>query len=66
MITLATLTFIISNFCGLKDPKISEAAKLDCMDFMINCSIRDASGQTTNKVVDQCRENYLKGARYRE
>ena len=64
MITLVTLTFIISNFCGIKDSKISEKSKLDCMDYMVNCAIQD--GQSTNKLVDHCREQYLKGVRYHE
>lgn len=62
--SIATITFIIVAFCGIKDPKISEKEKLDCMDYMVNNCIVD--GTSTNKLMDQCREEYIAGRRYRD
>lgn len=59
MITIQVLTYvIIPAFCGFKDPKISQEKKLDCAEFMANCTIIE-DGKTTNKQIDKCREEWL-------
>lgn len=64
MLSVAEITFIIGVFCGIKDPKIKEADKLDCIDFVTNCAI--VNGSSTNKLMDGCREMYVEGKRYHE
>lgn len=64
MLSVAEISFIIGVFCGIKDSKIKESEKLDCVDFLANCAIVD--GTSTNKQIDGCRELYIEGKRYHE
>lgn len=58
MLSIPELIFILNAFCGIKDPKISHADKVHCIDFMSNCTIIE-DGKTTNKQVDSCREKWI-------
>lgn len=55
--TIEMLTFVIAAFCGFKDPNITKTQKLDCSEFMINCSILQ-DGKTTNILVDECKTRW--------
>lgn len=63
-ITADMLVFIISAFCGFKDPKISRDQKEDCAEMMVNCAIIH-DGYSTNQVVDQCKEQWAEIERRR-
>lgn len=56
-ITADMLVFIISTFCGIKDPNISKQTKLDCMDMMVNCTIVE-DGFSTNQMVNICKDRW--------
>lgn len=56
-ITADMLIFIISSFCGFKDPKISREKKENCAEFMVNCSIIQ-DGYSSNIIVDQCKTEW--------
>ncbi len=58
MLSMEQLFFILISFCGVKDPKISHADKVHCIDYMSNCSVVK-DGKTTNKQVDSCREKWI-------
>lgn len=53
--TLLLLT--ISLFCGIKDSKIPEDKKIDCLEYMTNCSVGKA-GKIKQEVVEECKVNY--------
>lgn len=60
MITPDMFFFIVTNFCGTKDINIPKEQRIECVEFMTNCSFRgtnDGSG-TTNEVVDSCKEDW--------
>jgi hypothetical protein len=56
------LAFVIAAFCGFTDPKITKTAKLECSDYLVNCSVLQ-DGRTTNKQVDACKERWVEIAR---
>lgn len=56
---METLVFIITSFCSIKDPKVSEEYKFNCMELMTNCSIV-GDGQTSRKQVELCQEKWLR------
>lgn len=57
MLSIPELIFILNAFCGIKDPKISHADKVHCIDFMSNCSVVK-DGQISNKQLDRCKEEW--------
>lgn len=57
MMTIAMFTFVLQNFCGVKDNRITKQEKIECIEFMVNCAIID-DGKTANKLVDLCKERW--------
>lgn len=55
--TIATLTFVLANFCGIKDINLPKQEKLDCIEYMVNCAIVE-DGRTMNKLVNMCKEEW--------
>lgn len=62
MISMTTLTFIIASFCQFKDPSVPRDYKESCMEFIVNCAIVK-DGQSSNKIVDECRERWVENVR---
>lgn len=60
MITPDMLSFIIAGFCSFSNPSISQLHKEQCMEYMLNCSMRGKNdgSQTTNKMVDACKQRW--------
>lgn len=55
MISPDMLAFIIASFCSIKDPHITKNQKLDCIEFVTNCAIKQ-NGWTTEKIMNDCRD----------
>lgn len=55
--TISMLTFVLANFCGIKDIHITKQEKIDCIEYMANCSVAE-DGKTTNKLLNICKETW--------
>lgn len=53
----AALVAIITTFCKFSDPIISKNAKIDCMEFIYNCSIK-TNGVIEDTEVERCKKIY--------
>ena len=56
--TEALLVLTISVFCGIKDKSIPEEKKLDCLEYVTNCSVGRA-GKIETKTVEKCKKDYV-------
>jgi hypothetical protein len=59
------LAFIIASFCQIKNPNITKTHKLDCIEYMTNCSVLQ-DGKTTSKQVAECQEKWVEIERKRK
>lgn len=57
MITEATLVFIIGAFCRHTDTNIPKEDRIECVEFMADCTVM-LGGQTTEQRVTNCKLNW--------
>jgi len=56
--TEALLVLTISVFCGIKDTSIPEDKRIECLEYMTNCSVGKA-GKIETKTVEKCKKDYV-------
>lgn len=47
------LVAIIAAVCMFSNPKVSKEYKLDCIDFIVNCSV-DKNAEVSEKKLQEC------------
>lgn len=57
MLTVNALVAIIAGICHISDPNWSKDQKLDCSEFMVNCSVI-GKGEIPEKQVKFCEEKF--------
>lgn len=56
--TIAMLTFVIANFCQIDNKNIDKEQRIECINFMSNCTVIQ-DGKTTEKMVNFCKERWV-------
>ncbi len=57
MMSEAALVAIITTFCKFSDPAVTKTAKVDCLEFMMNCSVK-TNGVIEDTEVERCKKIY--------
>lgn len=65
MITPDMIAFIIASFCQFNSGTITKTAKLACAEYIVNCSVPHGK-ETTNKLLNECREQWVEIERKRK
>lgn len=60
---IEALLIFISSICGLDTSLVREQAKLDCIDFTVNCSV-EAGGKISEEKAKECAKRFDGGERY--
>lgn len=56
--TMNELVLVISVFCGFKDERLTKEQKLECAEYMVNCSV-DKNGSAEKELFDKCQTKWI-------
>lgn len=59
-----SLGIAIALFCSFQTGSSQYEKNMDCSDFMVNCTITTDDSSGYNFKLEQCKQQYKKGARY--
>jgi hypothetical protein len=52
--------------CQIDNKQQNEYLKIDCIDFMVNCSINAKEKEGIKNSIERCKKDFNKGSRYEE